>query len=149
MKEISRQTVAALQKDLDAAIKPLLEKYGLKLKSNRGRYDAYSVKVSLELLLDGAEQDRAAAKHDGYLTARFGLKVGDTVVRIDGTKKYTITGATERSEKYDLTGKTDDGKEWRFSHRGLNKADGTLVVDAWAPKPTITSRPVTPSTEVR
>lgn len=132
---ITRQMCAALQKDIDAALAPVLAKHGLKMKVNRGRFDDYSVRVSLELELAGAEMERAAAQHNAYLKERFGIQVGDKLSRRDGSKAYTVTGATNYSKKYDLTGTTADGKSWRFSHKGLLRDDGSPVVDAWALPP--------------
>lgn len=128
--ELTRQNVAAIQKEIEVALAPLLTKHGLKQTKNRASYDPFTMAVKLEFVVAGAEMARAGARDNSYLMGRFGLKVGDVVNNMSG-KTYTITGATERSAKYDFLGKTPDGKSWKVSFRGLKKADGSPVVDLW------------------
>jgi hypothetical protein len=128
MNAITRQEVAAFQKDLAETLKPLMKKYGVALTKQRASFDATGFSVKVEFIREGAEKERAAAQHDSYLIGRYGIKVGDTLITGRG-QKFVVDGAT-RSEKFPLTG-TMNGKGFRFSDKGLKREDGTPVVDKW------------------
>lgn len=110
MTTLTKQSVAALQKDMDAALKPVMEKYGLKLQKNRGRYDSYSVKISLELVIGGPEAEAELQRaRFGFMFKDYGVDFG-TVVTDNKGIEYTVHGF-KKNGKLEARSKKD-GRIW-------------------------------------
>ncbi len=107
---ITRQQVADIQKEVAAAIAPILAKHGLAIKKNTARYDSFSCKVALEMAVTGPQAEAEAQR------MRFGSLFKDYGVDFD-TKVTDAKGVTYTVYGFKRNGKLEarsmkDGKIW-------------------------------------
>lgn len=113
--QLTKEQVAAIQKEFTAAIQPILQRHGLALQKNNARYTNYDIRVSLVLAINSpdAEAEKARTIHK-WSFEDLGIDYGTELTDSRG-KVYTAVGFT-RNGKLEAR-RRDDGKVYRAEAR--------------------------------
>lgn len=133
---ITRQMAGDITGEIEQALAPILEKYGLSLANKSIRYDTSSITAKLELeTAEGTE--KAAKAQDAMLESVFPAADGRRCL-INGTV-MEIVGVRPSAKKYPIIVKSvKDGKQYAVS---LNTAmHGQEVFKATGGIPTVRTR---------
>ena len=115
MDNFSSQSVNSLRTEIEQALAPVLEKYGLRLEVGTMRYNALSCKVPVELhIADGSNVEQRAKEEFEACAHILGFKpedFGKTIMY--GGKRYTVCGLRLNSNKYPIQAKCEkNGKTY-------------------------------------
>lgn len=134
MKTMELKTVKAVSEEVEAAVAPILAKYGMKLGKRRGTYDASGFDFKMRFDLDNLEAQAEKAGQNIRFYAPHGLKLGDTLhtqgmVRkatlVDANKAGTLVVTIEGMEGRRVL-KAANQKAWFIDGVNLGDFDGLL-----------------------
>jgi len=126
-KMIDRKTAILITNEMEAAIAPVLAKYGLDRDRTATAYgDIYKVTFTAHL----AGEDPAVKNYGLYADA-YGLPADSlgTVITSRG-QKYVVTGLNPRAKTMPILCKGEDGRTYKFPIASLKRVLG-LPVNPW------------------
>lgn len=88
-----RNRVKLIHKDLDVAIKEVLSKYGLKIKSSNVRYDDLTLNLNLKTFFSEKKGQLDKIENDlGQAMNGLNFKIGDIIKQSQTPNRFEITG---------------------------------------------------------
>jgi hypothetical protein len=124
---MERSKVRELMEDVEAALKPLEAKYGVKLTGKRATYGESSVAVKVEFSSVGAGGEvvtREAEDLKRYGES-FGLPKDSLGKEFEFRgQKYTVKGLAMRSRRFPVLAERRDGKGFKFPVNAVRKGMG-------------------------
>jgi hypothetical protein len=135
IQEFNRANVRALHAEVEAALKPIAEKYGLLLERKGRTFYRDSLPAGFQFVVatEGADGEVLDSKAKDFqrLAGSFGLKAEDLGKEfISGHgERYRITGLNPRAKRYPILGeRVSDGKTYKFGaitvKHGLGRING-------------------------
>lgn len=114
---ITKDMLKQIREDINKALEPVGEKYGVKLTAGNASYTENNFTLKLEgaaVKEDGtvAAKDAEAFKRHAHL---YGLSPDDLGRKFTSQgKEFTITGLNTKSGKYPIIGRDSNGKGYKF-----------------------------------
>jgi hypothetical protein len=125
MNQITRDAMLALRADLDAAVRQVGERHGLKIQTGRATFSAECATFKVEVATigqSGTVQTKEASAFK-QLAQAYGLKAEHLGASFDqGGKTYTITGLKTKAHAYPILAKGQDGKTYKFPVEMVRRA---------------------------
>lgn len=114
---INPEVLKKIRDEVNALLKPIGEKYAVKMELGRATYSQNNFTFKLEGSRIGEDGTAATKEAEAFkiLAKMFGLEPDDLgkTFRSQG-KEFTITGLSPKSSKFPIHAKGSDGKNYKF-----------------------------------
>ena len=117
-----KPNLRVLRDEIDAALKPVADKYGISLKAGNASFDAQTVRFKLQ----GAVISDDGVIKDEYRVAleRYYPQYVDVEVTLSRAGKAKVVGYNSRGRKYPFIAETPRGERYKVTEMQVRFASG-------------------------
>ena len=121
IEQLERQEVRFLEKEMLEVLKPLMEKYGLTIRQDGGKFGGHFFNAKFHIEVPAAATKQRKNDFDRYADM-YGIKAPYGFSYENGGKTYTVESIQHNKPKNRIALTRDDGRTYQCSVEMINKA---------------------------